>query len=61
MGRLSDLLIDVVVGMYKARATRMARYLASPIRDNLIAIHVALGAATCLPNNQWELIIQLSS
>ena len=32
----------------------------SPESDNLVHIHIALSAASCLPDNEREIIIQLS-
>ena len=55
-------LVDVVVGMQLlVLAAITSQQLRSSIRNHFIDIHVRLGATPSLPNDQWEVLIQLPS
>lgn len=52
--------VDVVVWVYRLFRTHCAsKYLNRSIGNDLICVHVRLGARACLPYNEWEMVNKL--
>ncbi len=50
----------MVIGMYRLVTKLAASHFNGSVGNDLIGIHVALGAAASLPNNQGEMVQQLA-
>ena len=51
--------IDVIVWVDRRfRPENTTSHLNSPVRDDLVGVHVGLGSAPSLPDAQWEMIVQ---
>ena len=51
----------MIVGMHRAfSAARAGQDLVGPRRDDLVRVHVCLGARAGLPNDEGKLLVQLT-
>merc|ERR1719341_1020873 len=51
-------LVHMVIRMNRSLAAKLSsKNLNGPVRDDLIGVHVGLGARASLPDDQWEMVI----
>lgn len=52
--------VDIIVWMNKFASELSAHNLNGSVRNDFISVHIWLGSRSCLPDNQWEVIVKLS-
>ena len=51
-------LVDVIIGVHRSLAAQFSsEQLNGSVGDDLVGVHVGLGAGACLPDHQGEVVI----